>query len=105
MGFAGLGPVPKGMPFSPAVELAWRIDYEYWGQGYATEIANILLDYAAKDLKLKQVYAYCLDGNDRAAHVLDKLGFKHDVKGDFAYKHGSGQGEAKEYWLFAKDLI
>lgn len=45
-GFVGLG-IPKvDLPFSPCVEIAWRLMAKYWGKGYATEAADAVLDFA-----------------------------------------------------------
>src|SRR5262249_19148536 len=34
IGFVGLDKVPFQAKFTPATEIAWRLDYAYWGQGY-----------------------------------------------------------------------
>ena len=85
VGFAGLSHVPTNMPFAPAVELAWRMDYNFWGKGYATEATRALLTFGFDECDLKEIVAYCVQGNDRAQHVLDRLGFEHDTAKDFTY--------------------
>jgi hypothetical protein len=32
-------------PFMPAVEIGWRLAFDHWGKGYATEGARAALDY------------------------------------------------------------
>lgn len=103
MGFSGVSPVPKKMPFSPATELAWRLDYEFWGKGYGTEIAKALIDHAQSKLKLDELVAYCLTDNDRAAHLLDRLGFMQDMDGAFDYAVGKNDVE-KSYLLYRMNL-
>ena len=36
IGVVGLGVVSYEAPFTPAVEVAWRLARPYWGHGYAT---------------------------------------------------------------------
>lgn len=85
MGFVGLENVAIDVPFKPAVEIAWRLDYEFWGKGYATEAAERVLDHAFDKLKLKEVVAFCVYDNTRAIHIMEKLGMTRDKKGDFDY--------------------
>jgi len=37
IGFVGLRRVPFIAPFTPAVEVGWRLAREHWGHGYVTE--------------------------------------------------------------------
>ncbi len=58
IGFVGLHtPIPE-LPFSPCVEIGWRLAKEYWGNGYATEAANAVLSVAFKELNVSQVYSF-----------------------------------------------
>lgn len=85
IGFVGISHVEIDVPFKPAIEIAWRLDYEYWGQGYATEAASEVLRYAFTELGLKDIVAYTVFDNTRSIHVMEKLGMEHDPKGDFSY--------------------
>lgn len=85
MGFVGLHHVEIDVPFAPAVEIAWRLDYEYWGHGYATEASHKVLAHAFGELGLKEIVAFAVYDNSRAIHVMEKLGMKRDEKGDFKY--------------------
>jgi RimJ/RimL family protein N-acetyltransferase len=85
MGFAGLQNVEMDVPFKGAVEIAWRLDYEYWGKGYGTEAAEAVLDHAFTKLKLKEIVAYAVYDNSRALKLMEKLGMTRDSKGDFNY--------------------
>ncbi len=100
MGFAGLARVPSDLPFAPAVELAWRLDYDYWGSGYASEIANALIEKAFGDYGLDQIVAYCMQDHGRAVHILEKLGFSEDKKGAFAYAPKRSKSRKHDYRLF-----
>ncbi|HBC57026.1 MAG TPA: GNAT family N-acetyltransferase, partial [Gammaproteobacteria bacterium] len=40
VGFTGLHIPTDDLPFSPCVEIAWRLSADFWGQGLATEAAT-----------------------------------------------------------------
>lgn len=85
MGFIGLHNVEFKSSFTPATEIAWRLDYGHWGKGYATEGAQAALDYALKDMKLKEVVAFAVHDNIRAIKIMEKIGMMRDPDGDFDY--------------------
>ncbi|MCD6064771.1 MAG: Streptomycin 3-adenylyltransferase [Flavipsychrobacter sp.] len=67
-----------GFYFVPEVnqyELGYSLLPEYWGKGYATEIANGLLEYAFNMLNLDSICARTIPGNDGSDNVLHKTGF------------------------------
>ncbi|MGX5172509.1 GNAT family N-acetyltransferase [Aliikangiella sp. IMCC44653] len=74
IGFAGLH-TPKGnMPFSPCVEVGWRLAKQYWGKGYATEAAREALKFAFINLNLKEVVSFTTQANNRSKAVMEKIG-------------------------------
>lgn len=108
MGFVGLDNVSIDVPFAPAVEIAWRLDYEYWGKGYATEAARRVLDHAFGELKLKEIVAFSVHDNTRAIQIMEKLGMSRDMKGDFDYpalRKGHPLGAFVLYRLSRKDYL
>ena len=73
IGFVGLHvPLPE-LPFSPCVEIGWRLDRAYWGKGYATEAAKAALQVAFKHLELPEVYSFTPVGNFRSRAVMERL--------------------------------
>lgn len=87
MGFAGVQKVDHALPFTPAVEIAWRLDYGYWGNGFGTEAAMAVLGHGFNNLKLKEIVGYAVHDNSRAIKLMEKIGMKRDPKGDFDYPH------------------
>lgn len=85
VGFVGLNNVDFKAPFTPAVEIAWRLDYEYWGQGYASEAAKAVVDHAFKELKLKELVAFTVHDNTRSRGLMEKIGMKYVEGADFDY--------------------
>lgn len=83
IGFIGLNEVDFSAPFTPAVEIGWRIAYEYWGKGYATEGAKEALSYAFETLKLNEVVSFTAVENQRSRRVMEKIGMHHSSNDDF----------------------
>ena len=46
IGYVGLAPVPFDAPFTPAIEIGWRLARTAWGSGYATEAARAVMAHA-----------------------------------------------------------
>ena len=60
-----------------AVELGWLLAREHWGNGYATEAASALRDYAFKSLKLERLISLIMHGNDASVKVAERLGARY----------------------------
>jgi ribosomal-protein-alanine N-acetyltransferase len=77
IGFVGLH-IPKlNLPFSPCVEIGWRLRKTCWGNGYATEAAAEALNYAFDILKLDEVVSFTVISNFRSRSVMERLGFSN----------------------------
>src|SRR5215472_2160991 len=55
IGFAGLAVQEFNAHFTPCVEVGWRLAFEHWGNGYATEAARLALDYGFRTVALKHI--------------------------------------------------
>lgn len=56
------------------VEVGWRLAYQHWGHGYATEAATAWLDYAFDTLGLDRVISVTDRPNVRSLAVMRRLG-------------------------------
>lgn len=86
IGFIGLNiedQVSFPAPFTPAVEVGWRIAFEYWGKGYATEGAKAALAYGFETLNLDEIVSFTAVQNMRSRRVMERIGMHHDPKDDF----------------------
>jgi RimJ/RimL family protein N-acetyltransferase len=83
VGFIGLAVPSFEAPFTPCVEIGWRIAFEHWDRGIATEGAQAALDAAFGELGLSEVVAFTVPGNARSRSVMDRLGMRHDPRDDF----------------------
>ena len=73
IGFVGLQSQPTQFDFSPCVEIGWRLAKQYWHQGYATEAAQICLQFAFKQLALKDVVSFTAKLNIPSQKVMQRL--------------------------------
>ena len=83
IGFIGLRYDDFEAPFTPAVEIGWRLAYEFWNKGYATEGAQAALSYGFETLKLEEIISFTSTQNRRSRAVMEKLGMIHNPKDDF----------------------
>lgn len=83
IGFIGLEQVNFEAPFTPAVEIGWRLAYPFWGKGYATEGALACLKYGFKILKLEEIVSFTAVQNRRSRAVMERIGLHHDPHDDF----------------------
>jgi len=56
------------------VEVGWRLAYEHWGHGYATEAATAWLDYGFDVLGLPRIISVTDEPNLRSLAVMRRLG-------------------------------
>ncbi len=85
IGFIGLNYVDWPAHFTPAVEIGWRLGSQYWGQGLATEGALATLDYGFNQCQLPEIVSFTVPANRRSMRVMEKIGLKRDLEGDFAH--------------------
>lgn len=86
MGFVGLAKqeIP-GVAFMPCHEIGWRLDKKFWGHGYATEAAKVVLDYGLSEGGLKEIYSYTALQNIPSINVMKKIGLRQRPELDFAH--------------------
>lgn len=83
IGYIGLYTPAFEAPFMPAVEIAWRLAFDQWGKGLATEGAHAVLHYAFHTLNLPELVSMSVPTNLRSRRVMEKLGMTHDPADDF----------------------
>ncbi|GAC1504205.1 MAG: GNAT family N-acetyltransferase [Vulcanimicrobiaceae bacterium] len=86
--FAGtiaLQDIPFAASFTPAKEIGWRLPFQMWGRGYATEGARAVMDYAFRSLGLTEIVAMTAALNVRSQRVMERLGMTHDARDDFEH--------------------
>jgi RimJ/RimL family protein N-acetyltransferase len=93
-GFVGLS-IPRFQAhFTPCVEIGWRLAYEQWGHGYATEAARAALDFGFTKAGLAQIVSFTVPENLRSRRVMEHLGMTHSPADDFDHPN-----LAEGHWL------
>jgi RimJ/RimL family protein N-acetyltransferase len=83
LGYVGLAEPSFQAPFTPCVEVGWRLARQYWGQGFATEAAAAVIDYAFGTLGLNEIVSFTAVGNQRSRQVMERLGMRRHAREDF----------------------
>ena len=83
IGFTGLHGAVFEAPFTPAVEVGWRLAAEYWGRGYASEAARAALGFGFATVGLAEILSFTAVTNTRSQRVMERIGMARDVAGDF----------------------
>jgi 3-dehydroquinate dehydratase/shikimate dehydrogenase len=83
IGFIGLSEPTFTAHFTPAVEVGWRLAYDFWGKGYATEGALEALKFGFEILNLNQIVSFTAAQNLRSIEVMKRIGLHHDPIDDF----------------------
>ena len=73
IGFVGLNKPTYDLPFSPCVEIGWRLSEKYWGKGYATEAAQGALEFGFTKLGLTEIVSFASVLNTKSIKVMKKL--------------------------------
>jgi RimJ/RimL family protein N-acetyltransferase len=81
-------------PFTPCVEAGWRLAFEHWGHGYATEAARLALGYGFGTLALPEIVSFTSATNLRSRAVMKRLGMRRDPAEDFDYPSFPGRSSA-----------
>jgi RimJ/RimL family protein N-acetyltransferase len=83
IGVIALQMVPFDAAFTPAMGVGWRLAFEHWGRGYATEGARAALRFGFEALDQAQIVAMTAAVNLRSQHVMERLGMARDPVDDF----------------------
>jgi RimJ/RimL family protein N-acetyltransferase len=83
IGFIGLSVPAFDAPFMPAVEIGWRLAFEYWGRGLATEAARAVVRHAFQSAGLDSLVSFTVPWNLRSRRVMENIGMIHDPSADF----------------------
>ena len=100
IGFIGLNQPKWESHFTPCVEIGWRLGSQYWNQGYATEGAKAVLEYGFNRCGLTEIVSFSVPENIRSIHVMEKIGMRRDMSGDFVHPDLSSEHRLSKHILY-----
>ncbi|MGD2026697.1 MAG: GNAT family N-acetyltransferase [Anaerolineales bacterium] len=59
-------------------DLGYVVARDYWDQGYASEVAQLIVDWAIAQPSIYRVWAVCDVDNYASARVLEKIGMQRE---------------------------
>lgn len=85
IGFVGLAAPAWEAPFTPCVEVGWRLGRQHWGRGFAPEAATAALEWGFTnvDLPNDEIVSFTTELNVKSQRVMEKIGMIHDPAADF----------------------
>jgi ribosomal-protein-alanine N-acetyltransferase len=86
------------MPEHRCAELAYDLAPNLWGQGIATELVRLVVEWAHSQVQLTRVQATVLDSNDRSGRVLERVGFTRE---GLLRSYRCVRGTAGDFWMFS----
>ncbi len=99
IGFTGLHQAPEALPFSPALEIGWRLSKESWGKGFATEAAKAALDFAFKKLESQEIVSFTSLNNLASQRVMQRIGLEN-TESNFLHPNIPADSPLKEHVLY-----
>ncbi|MGB7801662.1 GNAT family N-acetyltransferase [Buttiauxella sp.] len=76
IGFVGLNIPGYELPFQPVIEIGWRLDSSFWGQGYAPEAARKALEIGFDQFAMDEIVAFTALENLPSQRVMEKIGMR-----------------------------
>lgn len=87
----------------PAVEVGWRFDPAYWGEGYASEGARAALREGFVTMGLNEIISVPQADNPPSSRVCDRIGMKLDRQVSIPANARRGELDALLYRLTRKE--
>ncbi len=108
IGFLGLHTPGYDLPFTPCVEMGWRLCTAAWGKGLASEAALAAFDVGFNRLDLNEIVAFTALPNLRSQALMQRMGMTLSPDENFdhpAVEPGSGLQEHCLYRLRREDWV
>ena len=98
IGAVGLTYVKFEGSFTPAVEVAWRLNRRYWGQGYATEAAQAAIADGFIRIGLTEIVSMTALTNAASMRVMERLGMTRSI--EFDHPHHPDDDPLRQHILY-----
>jgi RimJ/RimL family protein N-acetyltransferase len=102
IGYVGLSRPRFEAAFTPCVEVGWRLLFDHWGHGYATEAARVALGFGFTVLDLPEIVSFTTVSNTRSRAVMERIGMSHDPTQDFDHPSLAAEHPLRQHVLYRK---
>lgn len=99
IGFIGLLWQELESPYTPCVDIGWRLKPSVWGRGLATEGANRCLKFAFEALHLQEVRSVAPLVNKPSIRIMEKIGMKEI--GRFLYEPLRDNAQLRDFVFYS----
>ena len=104
LGYCGLKVTNlPGTPVEKDVEIGWRLRDDAWGQGYATEAAEAVLDWAWGNLDVARIVSFTIPTNLASQRVMERIGMKRRKDLDFTHPNFAPDHQLSVHVAYAAD--
>jgi RimJ/RimL family protein N-acetyltransferase len=86
--------------FTPCTEIGWRLHRKYWGKGYATEGASVVLDYGFNGLGHDEIVSFTSIFNIPSIRVMKRIGMTSNHIDDFDHPRVEEGHRLKKHVLY-----
>lgn len=103
IGFIGFHWANFNSQFTPCIEIGWRLKYEAWGNGFATEGAKACLKYGFDTLGFNKIYSFTSKINLPSENVMKKVGMVKVM--EFEHPNIMENNPLRKHVLYSIDSI
>jgi len=99
IGYAGLHAPATKFPFSPCIEIAWRMQDKYWDNGYVLEAGRVIIRAAFEIFALDEVVYFSSLKNLKGEKLASALNMKKEDE-NFNHPFVELEHELSEHYLY-----
>jgi len=102
MGFVGITwlELPT-LAYPKCREIGWRLAKRYWGKGYATEAAKVVLEYARHSINITELYSVTAELNLPSINVMKKIGLRERPELGFLHPRVADDSPLKPHVVYS----
>ena len=100
IGFVGLAVAKFDAPFTPCIEIGWRLAFNHWEQGYASEAARATIEDGFGRLGLRETVSFTVPRNLRSRAVMERIGMRRDPADDFDHPNFAEDHPLRRHALY-----
>ena len=87
-------------PFTPALEIGWRLAVSQWGRGFATEAAVAAMDFGFTNTTVNEIVSMTSPDNSASRAVMERLHMHRDPADDFDHPRVPAGHRLKRHVLY-----